>query len=196
MPYIDKANIKRGQTLKGEFTEIDLTQAYWNLAFINKIISEKTYLFANNPKISKKARLIALGTLAKRVRSIKFNGEMYEGVPIENEAETARLFYFCCMEVSKFMQDLKQMAGADFLFYWVDAIFLRNGDASRYAEIYLDKLHAELLKEHPNLHKQFYKKYKINKVKRNKSALIIYSTDHKNKERIFNFEKPKKHVLI
>lgn len=194
--YINKANIKRGQTLKGEFIEIDLTQAYWNCALLNNIISENTYLYANNPKISKKARLIALGTLAKCTRTIEYDGQKYIGRPVEMEAPTAKLFYLCCKDVADFMQHLGREAGSDFIFYWVDAIFLKKGDASKYAEIYLKLLHADLIKENPIFNKKFYSIYNIQKIRRNKNKYVVYSQDHKNNVREFNFQKTKKPLYL
>lgn len=194
--YINKANIKRGETLKGEFIEIDLTAAYWNVAFLNNIISENTYLYANNPKISKKARLIALGTLAKVTNTIQYDGHKYVGRPVEMEAPTAKLFYLCCKDVADFMQHLGREAGSDFIFYWVDAIFLKKGEASRYAEHYLKLLHADLIKENPIFNKKFYSIYNCQKIRRNKNKYVVYSTDHKTNVREFNFQKTKKPILL
>ena len=194
--YINKANIKRGETLKGEFIEIDLTQAYWNVAFLNNIISEQTYIYANNPKISKKARLIALGTLAKVTNTIEYDGQRYVGRPVEVEAPTAKLFYLCCKDVADFMQHLGREAQKDFIFYWVDAIFMKKGDASKYAEIYLKLLHADLIKENPIFAPKFYSIYNIQKIRRNKNKYVIYSNEHKTKVREFNFTKNKKPILL
>ena len=194
--YINKSTIKLGEQAEGDFYEVDLKQAYWNIAFIKGIISLETYLYANHPKIKKKARLIALGALAKRVTSVEYDGEQFGKIVVGEESEYARLFYACCLEVSGIMQDISREVGDDYIFHWVDAIFLKNSSALERLITYLNILHAEIKKDYPEFSDVFFKVIPCEKIVRKKNEIIVYSQFHERKKRKFTFEKTIKGVQI
>jgi hypothetical protein len=194
--YINKSTIKLGEEAEGDFYEVDLKQAYWNIAFIKGIISLETYLYANNPKIKKRARLVALGALAKRVTSVSFDGEKYGKIVVGEESEYARLFYACCLEVSGIMQDISREVGEDYIFHWVDAIFLKNSSALERLVTYLNILHAEIKKDFPQFSDVFFKVIPCEKIVRKKNEIIVYSQFHERKKRKFTFEKTIKAVQL
>ena len=102
--------------------EIDLTGAYWNIAFREGIINKE--LFERGKLVSKKARLIALGALAKNVTTLYFDGERWTIGGI-TENKKADYFFRVAEMTGEIMQELKYCAGSNYLFYWVDAIFFR-----------------------------------------------------------------------
>ena len=117
--------------------EIDLKSAYWEMAFRNGFISKKIYEKGKSEKISKLARLVALGNLAKVKYHLFFNGNDYE-FQGTTESEMKDMFFKCCLDTSEIMQNLKFLVNENFLFYWVDAIFVNSKDAMMNVCEYLD----------------------------------------------------------
>jgi hypothetical protein len=196
VPYINRNPKRFGSCLTFEdMYEVDLNQAYWNLAYINGIITEATFLKAAHPRISKGARLIALGALAKRTRVIEFDGTQYGKLYEGERLTTERLFYFCCEEVASIMIDFAQLAGDDFLFYWVDAIFLKGPAVQKVIEN-LIAVQQEIKIKFPSIPDSLFKMYKIDKIIIEKSCFIVYSQQHKTKKRPFNFQKVKQKINL
>lgn len=198
--YIYKSPLKMGDVIEGgDIYEIDLNQAYWNMALINGIISEKTFLKADDPRISKSARLIALGALAKQVVTIEFDGDKFgraiKGAPLP----TARCFYHCCGEVSYLMYLLSATAKEQhdgFLFWWIDAIFLR-GDFVHVVERELIKIHRDFCVNFPILkNRPFFKMIKIDKIERRKNMFLVFSQQSKKYCRPFTFDKKTKKPIL
>jgi len=194
--FIHRSNLKLDEDATGDFYEIDLKQAYWNIAYIKGIISKETYLYANHPRIKKRARLIALGALAKRITSVSFDGEKYGKVVVGEASEYARLFYACCFEVSSIMEDIKREMDKDYIFHWVDAIFIKSSPALNKLIEYLTILHMEIKKDYPAFSDSFFKVIPCEKISRKKNKMLVYSQFHERKIREFNFEKPKKSILL
>ena len=101
---------------------IDITSAYATCLLNSKLISKETYLFLQ--KIPKTERLPAMGMLARNQLIINFEqGELTTHERFT--ADTAQIFFYIISEINKMMQQVMQMAGDYFLFYWVDGIFLK-----------------------------------------------------------------------
>jgi hypothetical protein len=101
---------------------IDITSAYATCLLNSKLISKETYLFLQ--KIPKTERLPAMGMLARNQLIINF--EKGEATTHERfTADTAQIFFYIISEINKMMQQVMNMAGDHFLFYWVDGIFLK-----------------------------------------------------------------------
>lgn len=114
-------NMRKGVgTYKG-VTEIDLNSAYWEIAHKLGYISEKTY--KAGLKVSKPARLAALGSAAKVSLFYHFDGRR-ENFIKEERRETAPAFFHICKTLGELM--LKVTANIqDFVFgYYVDAFFV------------------------------------------------------------------------
>ncbi len=109
--YIDKgANLKKGIYSK-DIYEIDFTKAYFNFALKNKFISKELYDRGNDlKKVSKKARLIALGNWAKTQLIFDYNGFEYSE-PFKPENPTENLFFKVSQQTDTVMQKLKVIAG-------------------------------------------------------------------------------------
>ena len=135
--YIDRAILKNG-VYENDLYEIDLKAAYWNLAYKNKFISKEIFERGNNTKlISKKARLIALGNLAKRSYIMEYDGFGFGKSEIETSEGTENIFFKVSQQTDAIMTRLKLLCGNDYLFYWVDAIFLKGERAKNEIESYL-----------------------------------------------------------
>lgn len=107
--------------------EIDLDQAYWEMAYKLGVISDENYEYGSklNDKISKKGRLIALGSLAKKTHIYDFDGEKLIKETIE-EPTLRNVFLTICKEVGDIVNSLKNELGSDYLYHWVDAVFIEN----------------------------------------------------------------------
>lgn len=138
--------------------EIDLDSAYWETAYKLGIISKQLYeepkkmeadlesrkhLLSKNEyekekKTIKKIRLMSLGVLAKKTTIYDFDGitmKRRPGGPIVNK-ETEYFWNKICSHVSTVMTTISaDIPSSDYLFYWVDAIFVRKRSASRVCEL-------------------------------------------------------------
>lgn len=122
--YIDVHIQKEGKVFDN-VVEIDLDEAYWQTARILGIISEELYQQGKKGTIGKQARMTALGTLAKKSRVFKYkdgkgNLEVVSDPLLEN------LWFTICKRISDVMQKAVKALGKDFIFYWVDGIYLVN----------------------------------------------------------------------
>lgn len=129
-------------TCEHNFYEIDLSGAYWKTAFLLGYISEEIF---NLPKtinekagkevIRKHARLVSLGTLAKKTFTIIFDGK--ENKYIEPEPlPTEGIFFHIAEETSLIMATCADIIGNDFLFFWVDAMFCKPQSENQVKEIF------------------------------------------------------------
>lgn len=171
---IDKSKIRyidisrKFQTIS-DCWEIDLNSAYWEIAYKDGYLTEEIY---NKGKtVSKFARLVALGNLAKVIYHLNFDGKEYnfEGT---TETETANIFFNSCLKTSEIMQKLKYLTFDDFLFFWVDAIFVKSEDAKNRVENYLEGFDIP------------FKIRKIDKIVSTNKVYEVFSAD-KPKPRIF-----------
>lgn len=140
-------NFKNG-IHKRDLFEIDLKAAYWNLAYRYKYISKAIYNKGLNldaegneikPKrnkygnicnhIGKTARLIALGNLAKTYTEFTFDGKKYRIPRRVRSEQTENIFFKVSSETDAIMKMLSILAGDSYLFYWVDAIYVRGQNA-------------------------------------------------------------------
>lgn len=185
IPFVTKKmSLKTGSTFKKDLFELDLTSAYWNYAYRIGIISEKTYHYAYNPKVSKACRLMALGNLAKKPTVIEFNGKSFNKAYQMPEPDTAKLFYLCAWFTSVTMLDLKRAIednkNSKYLFYWVDAIFFQGKEALTEITAILEDRDIK------------YKVYKLDKVVKTKEGIEVFSKEHKKNKRVFTFTKKQK----
>jgi len=194
--FIHQSRIKIGEKWKGDYYEVDLKQAYWNVAYLKGIISQKTFDFANHPKIRKTARLIALGTLAKKTTIFEFNGEKYTTMNVTDELETAKLFYTCCEEVSYIMNSIRLEIKDSYIFHWVDAVFIKGGEALQRVINYLTSLQETIKKQFPLFPEVFFKVIPCELIERKKNKIIVYSHHHSRNIREFNFHKSIKPVQL
>lgn len=106
--------------------EVDIDQAYWETAYQLGIISDDIYLRGSKGNISKKARLTALGSLAKKVYSYTFKGDKIINSEVDKDPLLENLWFTICKRVSDVMHKVIESLGSDFIFYWVDGIYFNN----------------------------------------------------------------------
>ena len=122
--YIFEGKLKKSINYKKDLFEIDLTKAYWNYCKSENFISEEIYL--KGLEVKKKIRLIALGNLAKRTCILNFNGSEYLKPEFRRSDKTEHIFFRVSQLTDNLMQKLIFIADKQFLFYWVDAIFVQG----------------------------------------------------------------------
>ncbi len=122
--YYNK-KLKPGDLIN-DLHEIDVKNAYWRTAFLPPLGLFDEYVYEKGLTVSKKSRLAAIGSLAKTKGVIFFDGEQEtEGEPMRSE-KTEFLWNTISYKIGKLMAKASRIAGNDFLFFWVDAIFVRG----------------------------------------------------------------------
>ena len=101
---------------------LDITSAYPYCLFINKLIGLDTfnYLMA----LPKNERLPAIGMIAKKSVWIDYQKGKATTWDVKT-GEYANIFFFVIQQITDLMAWAADIAGDDFLFYWVDGIFLK-----------------------------------------------------------------------
>jgi hypothetical protein len=115
-------------TIIENVVEIDIDQAYWQTAFSLGVINQEIYDSGSkgNVDISKTTRLIALGSLAKKVDEYHYIGNrVVKHKQIRSEL-TENIWYSICKTVSDAMWQARKIAKNDFYLFWVDGIYIRN----------------------------------------------------------------------
>jgi hypothetical protein len=129
--YIKVKKVILGKVFK-DVVEVDIDQAYWETAYQLGIINDDIYIKGRKGNISKKARLTALGSLAKKVYIHHYSGKNSQGrttlshTSIERDPLLENLWFTICKRVSDVMHDVIDALGKDFIFYWVDGIYMKN----------------------------------------------------------------------
>ena len=123
--YVKVARVPMFQKFEN-VCEVDIDQAYWETAYQLQIISDELYVRGSKGNISKKARLTALGSLAKKAYNYKFKGDKLLDTIIDKEPLLENLWFTVCKRVSDVMHHVIEALGDDFIFYWVDGIYFVN----------------------------------------------------------------------
>ena len=180
--FIDRASYNLNKAYTSELYEIDLNSAYWEASLKLGIIDRPTFDYGKQKKISKKARLISLGALAKRTYITSFNGDSYSKL-IVKESETAPLFFACAQETIRKIATLKILCENKYLFYWCDAIIFRGNENLEKCENWLKSENIP------------YKIIPLTKVVVNKDKINVYSNIKGKEYRYFTFQSSKKPYL-
>lgn len=133
--YTQIKNIAPG--VYSDYVELDLNSAYHECAFQLGIISRATY--EKGLKVSKMARLVALGALASNKAVFEFSGKKLEYKGQKNEIEKLEgkekddlsyLFFRISAEIGRVISDvyyqLNTIGKDGCIGYWVDAVFVRR----------------------------------------------------------------------
>jgi len=171
--YISQGSIQDGDTHRHIY-EVDLNAAFWEFAYKRLYIDESLY-YQGIDKVSKKARLISLGNLAKRTAIMKFDGKEFDRVQFE-KSDTEGIFFDVSKMTADTMSNLQYMLGDDFLFYWCDAVFVKGAKALKRIKEYLE---CETLP---------YKVLNIETLEKQEHRIIV--TEPIKGQRIFTFNKP------
>ncbi len=160
-------NLKQGSVFDS-CINIDLTAAYWTTAYKLGMITSQLYKEGN--KHRKQVRLSAIGALAKKKRVYEFDGKTQTSKTI-HRSETEHLWDVICMEVGKVLIKASIKCKEDFLFFWVDGIYIRGKSAATVESIF------------GNMGYKF-KTKKINKIEVTERNLLVHA-DGKIKPFVF-----------
>lgn len=109
---------------------IDVRSAYATVLYNDGYISEDTFAYLS--KIDKMDRLAAVGMLASKKNCFEYDEQNNLVQYWKEVSELENFFYHCVKRVGDIMNDLKKIAGADYLFTWVDGIYLKPNDEYLY----------------------------------------------------------------
>lgn len=124
--YMKVASVPLGKTFENVF-EIDIDEAYWKTAHLLGIISDEIYKSGQKGTISKQARLTSLGSLAKKTYYYHFKGkQLTKKRPPESNPLLENLWFTICKRVSDVMHECIKEIGDEFIFYWVDGIYVQG----------------------------------------------------------------------
>jgi hypothetical protein len=116
----------------GDCYLVDINSAYLSVLMNFDLIDKKTFDYVNY-KCPKKERLVAVGMLAQRKHVYTIKKGQSVGEPELIEAPTRYLFNLCIQEVDQAMTEIAKELPRDFLFYWVDGIYLKTKEAANMA---------------------------------------------------------------
>lgn len=157
---------------------IDLKNAYPTILKNQKFITQKTLDKLNTLK--KTDKLTAIGMLASKKTILKIeDGEIKSSEIVKSAFE--KYFFYCARYTQNMMHDLSLIAGKDFIFSWVDCIYLDG----KIPPEKLEKIKAVIK------YKGFDFSYETGtelKITEGKKFHVRFISE-KGKEKIFNFPK-------
>lgn len=103
---------------------IDINSAYLTTLLINGMITEET--FQRVTHYGKEVRLKSVGMLATNKNIFEYKEGKLVSHRMENDKYLRNYFFFCCHEVGKVMNEIAGRLQDDFLFFWVDGIYVRK----------------------------------------------------------------------
>lgn len=115
---------------------IDIESAYWNAAYNFGLLSNDIYTRGFQHR--KQVRLSAIGSLAKKKRVYEYDGIKQRLVNIQKNENTFFIWDLICDYIGTVMTDLKYRCGDDFIFFWVDGIYVKK-KAQKKVEAILNK---------------------------------------------------------
>jgi hypothetical protein len=130
--YFD-VGLKKYGTYKN-CVELDIDSAYWETAYKLNVISRDIY--REGLKLPKKVRLMALGILAKKTTVYKFDGKEMKRMPVIENKKTKYFWNQICKHVADVMITISAgINEGSYLFYWVDAVFIKKESLKETQEI-------------------------------------------------------------
>lgn len=130
--YYKYANYGKTRVYDDRVFEVDITKAYWNTADKLGILSKE--LYDRGLKVRKKTRLAALGSLAKKTDVYESDGKEVVYMYTETQEQTEFLWFTICKNLGKTMDKARKAIGENFIFYWVDGIFVVGKKAANRAQ--------------------------------------------------------------
>lgn len=131
--YSYNNKFKSGQVVH-KCIEVDMKSAYWEMLF--KLLPLPKKMYEKGNLVSKKSRLAAVGSCAKVVEKIEFDGEKYIEEPLKRSEQTEHVWNAICFEVGKIMSQVAKECGKDFIFFWVDAMFVETKSLEKVKKIF------------------------------------------------------------
>jgi hypothetical protein len=128
-PNVDKSTIKYFQhdfkkdAFYEEVYNIDLKSAYATILHNDNYITPETFKYLNGLK--KLDRLASVGMLAGKKHVFTYDDKGKLTDYYKSVSETENFFFHCVKRTDDIMNDLKLIAGNDYLFTWVDGIYFK-----------------------------------------------------------------------
>ena len=125
--YFDCANFR--PIAQGEFLtydnvlELDINKAYYKVLFNLGYIDEDFYNECIN--LPKKIRLALVGSLATQKSIFHYENGKLKDHELKKDEVLRNVFFQLVSEVDEVLTVFQNMAGENFLFYWVDGIYLK-----------------------------------------------------------------------
>lgn len=150
---------------------IDITAAYWETAYQKGLLSKEIYdqgmsfdyaLLEGKAReqiladiksgldittVLKKVRLAAIGSLAKKVKVYSFDGKKQTLVDTIRQEHTEILWDVITVHVGKVLQEAARACGKDFIFFWVDGIYIKKSSSNAVKAVF--KKHGYKFKVNP-----------------------------------------------
>ena len=127
--------LKSQSELPSECYLIDINSAYLTCLLTTGIITKET--FERVSKYGKDVRLKSVGMLATNKNILQYKEGKLIGHSVKNDPFLRNYFFFCCHRTGDVMNQIADQLGNDFLFYWVDGIFIRSKSQVKFVQ---DKL--------------------------------------------------------
>lgn len=129
--------VNRTNKLIKNIINIDIQAAYHTAAYTLGYFSEELYNLHNSA--SKEDRLKAFGATAKNAQLFRYKeGEIVDIIPKQSPLRS--FFINSAAYVGEVMSEAREALGEDFLFFWVDGVFLKHnrGNVPKVKKIFRD----------------------------------------------------------
>jgi len=135
-PLVDSSEVRyfehdfRANYFSPEVINIDLKSAYATALYNAKVLTDGTFAYLS--RIPKMDRLASVGMLASKKHCFRYSSN---GSIIDYEKKISpyqNYFYFAVKEVQRVMDELKCISEGDYLFTWVDGIYIKPDSPKLY----------------------------------------------------------------
>ena len=134
--YYNKT-VKPGDIFEGCY-EVDIKNCYWDTAYFHYNLFSKE-IYEKGLTVSKKSRLAAIGAFAKIQLVVEFDGKNQKKLPNIRSKKTEFLWHTICHKIGKTIYKSSKLATDDFLFFWVDGVFLKSKSQVKTLQKFLKK---------------------------------------------------------
>lgn len=144
--------------------EYDINKAYYQCAYNLGYINAKMYSeYINMPK---HIRLRFIGVIATRKRTYTYiQGKLSKNNQIKEDEELRNVWFHICKQVDNALERFKEITKDNFLFYYVDGIYLKSGDYSNELKIIKDEFEFDFSEEKVNSIKKIWRDEKDKSLK-------------------------------
>lgn len=103
---------------------IDINSAYLTCLLNAGMVTKET--FERVSHYGKEVRLKSVGMLATNKNILKYKEGKLVSHDLQSDSHLRNYFFYCCYQTGQVMNSIADELGNDFLFYWVDGIFIRS----------------------------------------------------------------------
>lgn len=117
-----------------DIVNIDINSAYWETANKLNLMSRELYL--KGLQLKKQTRLAAIGSLARKKIVYQYDGTKDSFVTEIRNEETEFLWDVISGIVGDLLIKAANISGNDFLFFWVDGIYIKGKSVNKIASVF------------------------------------------------------------